>query len=68
MHHKITLDESNINNPDITLNYENLSYVCKDCHDRFEGHGVGRAAKGPTVIFNEKGEPIGRLEERQLPP
>ncbi len=68
VHHKITLDESNINNPDITLNYENLSYVCKDCHDRFEGHGVGRAAKGPTVIFNEKGEPIGRLEERQLPP
>ena len=68
VHHKIILDESNINDPTITLNHENLSYVCKDCHDLFEGHGVGRKSKGPVVIFNERAEPIGRLDEESLPP
>lgn len=61
VHHKIILTQQNINNPDIALNCEYLEYVCKDCHDKFEGHGVGHGEK-PIVIFNEQGEPIARTK------
>ena len=33
VHHKIHLDETNIDNPDITLNFANLELVCIDCHN-----------------------------------
>lgn len=32
VHHKIELNPSNINNPDVTLNFDNLEAVCRDCH------------------------------------
>lgn len=32
VHHKIELTPNNINNPDITLSYDNLEAVCRDCH------------------------------------
>ena len=34
VHHKIKLNEFNINNPDIALNQNNLSLLCKDCHNQ----------------------------------
>ena len=61
VHHKVTLTESNINDPDISLNHRLLEYVCKDCHDRFEGHGVGKKIK-PLFDFDENGQPISRRE------
>jgi 5-methylcytosine-specific restriction endonuclease McrA len=33
VHHKRHLDTENINNPEITLNWENLMYLCKKCHN-----------------------------------
>ena len=66
VHHKITLTPVNITDPDISLNHENLMYVCKDCHDEFEGHGVGRAGTPGLVLFDEQGMPVGRIEE--VPP
>ena len=33
LHHKIRLTQYNINIPDISLNYENLEYLCQDCHN-----------------------------------
>ena len=43
VHHKIHLDESNINNPDITLNMDNLQLVCRDCHAEIHSkHGDRR--------------------------
>ena len=41
VHHNIVLNEENIMNPDIALNHKYLKYVCKCCHDQYEGHGVG---------------------------
>ena len=38
VHHKIPLTLLNINDPDVSLNHDNLIYVCKDCHER-EHHG-----------------------------
>lgn len=32
VHHKIELTPSNITNPDITLNFNNLEAVCRECH------------------------------------
>lgn len=32
VHHKHYITEENINDPDITLNFNNLEYICFDCH------------------------------------
>lgn len=37
VHHKIELTPENINNPDITLGFENLKYDCHECHNREHG-------------------------------
>lgn len=52
VHHKIHLDENNINNPDVTLNMNNLQLVCRDCHAEIHSkHGDRRylVAKDGTV-------------------
>lgn len=54
VHHKIYLDETNINNPDIALNFNNLELLCQDCHNH-EHHSTHK----PTVNglrFNSNGE------------
>lgn len=61
VHHKVTLAESNIHDPDIALNHKNLEYVCKECHDQFEGHGVGNKIK-PLFRFDANGQPISLRE------
>ena len=33
VHHKVKLSPKNIDNPSVTLNPENLEYVCLDCHN-----------------------------------
>ena len=60
VHHKIRLDTSNINKPEITLNHDNLMYVCRECHDRFEGHFMDRKPAYTNclrVTFDEDGQP-----------
>ena len=32
-HHKIPLNDDNIDDPSITLNWENMELLCKKCHD-----------------------------------
>lgn len=32
VHHKIELTPENIDNPEITLNYNNLELLCRQCH------------------------------------
>lgn len=32
VHHKQHITEANINNPFITLNFDNLEYICQTCH------------------------------------
>lgn len=62
VHHKTTLTESNIKDPDISLRHDNLQYVCKDCHDKFEGHGVGNKKVRPLFAFDADGQPISLRE------
>lgn len=58
VHHKVFLNENNIKNAEISLNFDNFEYVCKQCHDRFEGHGIGRKPAGLLVKFDADGNPI----------
>jgi 5-methylcytosine-specific restriction protein A len=32
VHHKVHLSPDNINDPDVTLNWDNLELVCRKCH------------------------------------
>ena len=57
VHHKISLTETNISNPMISLNHDNLEYVCKNCHDKFDGHGLNKSVP-PLCIFDKDGQPI----------
>jgi 5-methylcytosine-specific restriction endonuclease McrA len=52
VHHKIKLNPQNINNPDITLNWDNLELLCLDCHNR--EHGGASTAEG--LEFDENGD------------
>lgn len=57
VHHKIHITPENINNPEITLNWDNLELVCRDCHAalhsgrvlRYQVDDLGR------VIFSGEG-------------
>lgn len=62
VHHTVMLTPDNINNPDISLNHKIMKYVCKDCHDRYEGHGVGNKKIKPLCAFDEQGQPISLRE------
>ncbi|WP_408648277.1 HNH endonuclease [Vallitalea pronyensis] len=57
LHHKTHLTPNNINDPYVTLGWENLEYLCKKCHDH--EHNFGRKKTQSTkdgYIFNDKGE------------
>ncbi len=63
VHHKITITESNVNDCDVVLNEKNLMYVCKVCHDAYEGHGAGGHGKAKALCtFDAFGNPISGRE------
>ena len=63
VHHKIVLTARNIDDETISLNHDNLMYVCHDCHDSFEGHGIGGHGKiRPLCMFTEDGQPVSLRE------
>ena len=54
VHHKEYITPGNISNPNITLNLDNLEYVCEDCHNK-EHH---RNDKKKRYAFDEAGNLI----------
>lgn len=38
VHHKIELTPNNISNPEITLGWNNLELLCRDCHAKKHGN------------------------------
>ncbi len=67
VHHNLLLTPENIRKPEVALNYKHMKYVCKACHDRYEGHGVGHKRTEVLCIFDEQGQPIS-LREIDTPP
>lgn len=57
VHHKIQLTPANIDKPNITLSHSNLKYVCKQCHDKYDGHFIKQRAK-PKCKFSFDGQPL----------
>lgn len=54
-HHKTYITATTIDNPDITLNWDNLECLCQDCHN-LEHHQSGNTRNGTT--FDENGNLI----------
>ena len=54
VHHKIHISEDNITDPSITLCFDNLQLLCRDCH--------ADAHKGHTARY--KVDEIGRVTAR----
>lgn len=67
VHHKVTLTEDNIDNPNVSLNHDHMAYVCKECHDKFDGHGLGNKKAALLVGFDASGQPIS-LRDIDIPP
>ena len=67
VHHKVILTANNISDPEISLNNSNLEYVCKSCHDLFEGHGIHHTA-APLCRFDTDGQPISLRDIDRRPP
>lgn len=55
VHHKIEITPENISDPMITLNFENLEYICQTCHT--QEHLKGKSTKD-DVEFDEEGNLI----------
>lgn len=59
VHHKIWLNESNINDPEITLSYKNLKFDCQICHNREEDErkmGVKHSSRENQYFFDSEGQ------------
>lgn len=72
VHHKIRLSKDNVNDPKISLNFDNLEALCIECHDKeHEADRVrrGRARRMPRryAIDKRTGKVISRNEQESLP-
>ena len=47
VHHKIPITKENISDPTITLNWDNLELVCRDCHAEEHNGRPKRYEVGP---------------------
>ena len=64
VHHKIYITPENINNPNITLNWDNLELLCMSCHNK-EHKSSGEGVTREGMYFNEYGELV---EGKPTPP
>lgn len=54
VHHKVYLGPENIDDPFVSLNHDNLEYLCLSCHS-LEHNSENKPLK---CAFDEKGRPI----------
>lgn len=57
VHHITPLTPTNIQDERVSLNYDNLRYECKDCHDREEVHAFIKS-KNCRCNFTNDGQPL----------
>ena len=61
VHHKIYLTPDNINNPYITLNWDNLELLCSSCHSK--EHNSKYESLREDVQFDKNGDLVRRKQE-----
>ena len=67
VHHKVELNERNINDDSITLNFDNLEYDCKYCHDRKENHFINPARERKVLLqFDANGKVIPPIKDERV--
>lgn len=59
VHHKIYLTPENINDPYITLNWENLELLCATCHSKEHNEKYSPLREG--FGFDENGDLVRRV-------
>ena len=62
VHHKEWLTPSNINDPMVTLNHENLEYLCQDCHNREHHEQNGVTVYG--LAFDSNGNLVEKKSKK----
>ena len=56
VHHRKHITPENINDPSVTLNFDNLMCLCRECHNRIHEQGEGSVRAG--LLFDEHGQLI----------
>ena len=56
LHHKIRLTADNIDDASITLNHNNLEYLCQDCHNADELKEHTENPIVPRYRFDDRGD------------
>jgi len=62
VHHKIRLTPQNIDDPNITLNWDNLELLCASCHSKEHMSKYGPSTEG--TMFDENGDLIKVPEKK----
>lgn len=57
VHHKTELTPENINDPEITLGWQNLELLCLECHNK--EHGNAEEVVRDGLKFDERGDLVG---------
>ena len=63
VHHKKELNENNINDPNITLNFKNLELLCKTCHAKHHNSKYGNTRD--DVMFDEFGDVVPKVNSNK---
>ena len=58
VHHKKFINTSNIDNPEITLSWDNLEALCIDCHNKIHNRNKNYAITTKETMFDENGNLI----------
>jgi 5-methylcytosine-specific restriction endonuclease McrA len=58
VHHKQWLTPNNINNPNITLNFDNLELLCMDCHNKEHSKQLPISDE---IMFDECGDVVKNI-------
>ena len=61
VHHKIWLNETNVRDQAISLNWDNLEAVCIKCHNRI--HNAGEHQRRYTVSEDGKVSPLSQSDD-----
>ena len=56
LHHIEHITPQNMNNPNITLNFDNLQFLCLECHNTI--HSLGHKAVVEGISFDEQGNVV----------
>lgn len=60
VHHKHHITDDNESDPEVTLNWENLEYLCLECHNK---EHFAKASTREDVCFSSDGQLISRRKE-----